>query len=395
LSQDELLEALRALPKKVQRGPALLEAEPFRELVALLAERDDAELFALARGDDALLARAALEALAGRDGDAEPLLELAGTVRPRTAPFLLRALDRRVPEGLVSRLLAAAGDAWWGAPLDDLRALIRRRDEEVSVRAVPDDQIDRAITLVDRLGDALPDSVAKALEERRWERDTARELGRIGRVWRPAGAAELTAGLLRDQPFDRDVAAIASALRNERPLLVVGEPGTGRTRRLRAAAGTIAARDWLVLEAGAAEVNAGMSYIGELEGRMRRLGEVLRGKRVAWLIPDFEALLWAGTHRHSATGILDLLLQLLEGGRISLAGEITPAAYERLLRARPAIRDAFEPLRVAPADEPRTLALAREWVSASAPGTDDAVLREAMALGRHFLRAGGRYRARC
>jgi ATP-dependent Clp protease ATP-binding subunit ClpC len=293
LSQEELLEALRALPKKARRGPALLEAEPFRQLVALLEELDDSALFALARGDEPLLARAALAALSRRDGDAEPLFELAKTVRPRTAPFLLRALDRRVPEGLVSRLLAVAGDTWWGAPLDELRALIARRQEPVSVGELPDDQINPAITLVDRLGDALDESVAKALEERRWERDTARELGRIGRVWRPAKAGELTAGLLRDQPLERDVAAIASALRNEQPLLVVGEVGTGRTRRLRAAAATFAPRNWLVFEAGAAELNAGMSYIGELEGRMQRLGELVRGKRVAWLIPDFEALLWA------------------------------------------------------------------------------------------------------
>ena len=58
-----------------------------------------------------------------------------------------------------------------------------------------------------------------------------------------------------------------------------------------------------------------------------------------------------------------------------------PAAYERLIRARPELREAFDVVRVEPMDEPRTLALA----AAAAPGTDPAVLREALALGRHFL----------
>src|SRR3954447_4718882 len=121
---------------------------------------------------------------------------------------------------------------------------------------------------------------------------------------------------------------------------------------------------------------------------MRELATTLGGKRVAWLDPQLEALLWAGTHPHSRPGHLHLLLQAMEGARLHVAGEIDPAAYERLVRARPPVRDAFEGLRGERADEPRTLALARGWAERSAPGTDDALLREALALGRHFL-AGG------
>ncbi len=51
------------------------------------------------------------------------------------------------------------------------------------------------------------------------------------------------------------------------------------------------------------------------------------------------------------------------------------------MRARPAVRDAFDVVRVEPMDE-RAHAGARR---APRAGTDRAVLREALALGRHFL----------
>jgi ATP-dependent Clp protease ATP-binding subunit ClpC len=66
---------------------------------------------------------------------------------------------------------------------------------------------------------------------------------------------------------------------------------------------------------------------------------------------------------------------------VPLAGIVTPAAYERLVRARPQVRDAFDVVRVEPMDEPRTLALAAR----AEPATDRVVLREALALSRHFL----------
>jgi ATP-dependent Clp protease ATP-binding subunit ClpC len=58
---------------------------------------------------------------------------------------------------------------------------------------------------------------------------------------------------------------------------------------------------------------------------------------------------------------------------------VDPAGYERLLRERPAVRGAFEPLRIQPASE----AAARELARAVAPSA--AVADEALALARHFL----------
>ena len=74
-----------------------------------------------------------------------------------------------------------------------------------------------------------------------------------------------------------------------------------------------------------------------------------------------------------------MVLQGMEGAELHIAGEVDPAGYERLLRERPTVRSAFEPLRI----EPATEAAARELARAVAP--DAAVADEALALARHFL----------
>jgi ATP-dependent Clp protease ATP-binding subunit ClpC len=371
---EQALESLRALPKAQRRAAALLVDETFQRAVSLIAEHEDEQLFDLAHGDD-MAARVALEALARRDGDEGPLLLLAPTVAPQTAVFLLRALDRRVRDRLVERLLAAAGPAFLKAPFDDLQALVRRRGEIVRLGKVPDERLDVVDELVRRLGDALPATVGEDLARRRAARDAALALSEVGRVWR-----ELSSNAIEDEGFAHDVDALEAAITASppRPVLVVGEPGCGRTTRLRALGARLTARGWAVLEAGATEINAGQSFIGELEGRVQRMLEALDGAPVLWIVPEFEQLLWTGTHRFSRTGVLDMLLRGLERSRVCIAGEIDPAGYERLLRERPAVRAAFDPLRLEPASDATTLALAREL----AP---DGVATEALALARHFL----------
>ncbi|HEY6889113.1 MAG TPA: AAA family ATPase, partial [Solirubrobacter sp.] len=208
------------------------------------------------------------------------------------------------------------------------------------------------------------------------------QLRSIARVRRAGEALEAGARLLPDEAFDRDVAALAEGIRGDKPLLIVGERGSGRLSRLRGAAALLAADGWLTFEAGAAEINAGMTYVGELEGRIRHLVHTLDDARVLWIAPSFEALLYAGvTRQNPQGGALDLLLAGMANAKVHVAGILAPAAYERLIRARPELREAFDVVRVEAMDEPRTLALA----ALAAPGTDRGVLREALALGRHFL----------
>lgn len=378
---NELLAELRALPKAQRSAAALLSNPTFQEAVRLMSAAPDEDLFALVRGDR-MTACVALEALASRDGEAGTLLLLVPAARGAYASFVLRALDRRSGDGLVERVLSVAGEGWLKpAPLADLRAFVERRDEVVSFDHIADNRLDEVAELVRRLGDALPAALGAELERRREARDAADQLGGIGRVLRGEAALALAAGTVPDAAFTAEVDALEHAIGASPPrsVLVVGEPGTGRTVRLHALGARLAARGWSVFEAGASEINAGQTFIGELEGQLQRIVRTLDDKPVLWIVPHFEELLWTGTHRHSRTGILDMVLRGLETAKLHIAGEVDPASYERLLRERPAVRTAFEPVRILPASEESARGLAR----AVAP--DAAVADEALALARHFL----------
>jgi ATP-dependent Clp protease ATP-binding subunit ClpC len=374
---EQVLEPLRSLPRRWRRAEALLASEPFQQAVALLEPVADLEPYV--GSGDRLVMRVALEALARREPDEETgLLLLDVQPGPQTAIFLLRALDRHVKSGLVSALLTRASPVWVKAPLADLKALIERRDEDIRIGDVPPERLSALAQLADALAGVLPPAVVSEARARYAAQMAIDRLKPIGRTWFGQEARALADGVVSDDAFARDLRALEAAVTATpaRPVLVIGELGTGRTTRLRALGARLAERGWGVFEAGAAEVNAGQTYIGELEGRVRELAGTLGGNRVLWIVPDFEQFLWTGTHRHSRTGLLDLVLATLEGARIHLAGEIDPAAYERLVRARPAVRTAFEPLRIAPASEKATLALAKG---------DPAVVREALALARQYL----------
>ena len=291
---EQALEALRALPKAQRRAAALLVNETFQHAVSLLAEREDERLFDLARGDD-IAARVALEALAQRDGDEGPLLLLAPRSSPQTAVFLLRALDRRVRDGLVERLLAAAGPAWLKAPFEDLRALVRRRGEVVWLRTVPEERLDVVEELVRRLGDALPASVGEDLAAAARPATRPASCAEVGRVWRGDEARELAAAPSRTRRSR--ATSTRSRRRSARRRRGRCWWSASRERTHDAAARTrrAAGRAGLgVLEAGASEMNAGKSYIGELEGRVQRMLDALDGAPVLWIVPEFEQLLWTG-----------------------------------------------------------------------------------------------------
>ena len=82
----------------------------------------------------------------------------------------------------------------------------------------------------------------------------------------------------------------------------------------------------MTFEAGAAEINAGMTYVGELEGRIRHLVSTLDDERVLWIAPSFEALLYAGvTRQNPQGGALDLLLAGMANAKVHVAGILAPA----------------------------------------------------------------------
>ncbi len=165
--------------------------------------------------------------------------------------------------------------------------------------------------------------------------DRARPAGARGARRRPEAAD--------GRALRRDVAALVTAIRAGKPLLLVGERGSGRLSRLRAAAGELARDGWMTFEAGAAEVNAGMTYVGELEGRVRHIVRTLDRESALWIVP---AVRGAAVRRHlppeparrarpAAGGLADAQVHVagvVEPGRLRAAGAGAPAGARRVRR---------------------------------------------------------------
>lgn len=177
-------------------------------------------------------------------------------------------------------------------------------------------------------------------------------------------------------------------------VILTGEAGTGKTELLRAIASEMCDRDRRIFDTSPLELNAGMSFVGQLEGRLRALIERSQGDPPAlWLIRDFHQLLTLGTTSSGGSGALDLLLPAIESGRILLLAETSPAGLDLLLGQRPTLARVLETVRLAPPRDEELPGIAAAWSEhRRALGRTPAlgpILGEAATLARHHLGALG------
>ncbi|MBK8975619.1 MAG: ATP-dependent Clp protease ATP-binding subunit [Planctomycetes bacterium] len=348
----------------------------FRQAIELLAS--DAftlqELLVYFTGDNHLIATVSAIAMGERD-DGEPLLGpvLAGinSCNYYAREFALRALERRVDGPLLGPVLERV-DATWGQPfaLRMLREFTRRRlqagDHEVPaavIQAMPPEKAEWLAELVEEI--PAPE-LAAALRGAHGDKVDVEFLRSVGKVWSPTDRAPRVV----DGGIERHASEVRASLTATpaRSVLLVGESGVGKTVALQHVTQLLLADGWVVFEAGAVEILAGQSYIGQVEQRMKDLMRAIAEKRkVLWIVPGMEELVLAGRHRYSTTSLLDVILPFVETGKVLIIGELAPESWERLLQQKPALRTAVDIVRIEPLGDAETLALAQRYAQAVVP----------------------------
>ncbi len=215
-------------------------------------------------------------------------------------------------------------------------------------------------------------------------------LSSIGRFW---PADDKQSALIEPVGWKDGLVAAGRVVGREpaRPLMVIGEPMSGKTSFLKLLARAVAANGWRVFEASAADLQAGQLYIGQLEGRIREtLQELDVSRKIIWYVPDLLAFAMSGTHQSQSASILDQILPALSSGRVMIWTEATPASMARLVQLRPALRRLIEAIRLEDmyADEAEELAQAVAAKLAPAPpGFDASFPKTAVDVAQHYLTA--------
>lgn len=429
---DPLTGALLAARDRIGNAPRvwrpddLLHLAAFRELADVFGDpRMDLEtLIGYWEGDDALLSWAALAALARRPRESAletRLLVRLNRFHPWSRHFLLRVLEAWNPEGgsLAARVLVRLDESWlreeMGVVLDQFLHRRARFGPASLEGAEPGDDFD-----ADQLAEILRSQVDPAIAGP-WLAalraaagatappgarpgpgapgrgvppqlaSSSAPLGEIGRLRRPGSVREERA--LPAPSADAALERAHAALTRDpaRPALIVGEAGVGKSALVRRLAARLSAEGWTVFEAGATQVNAGMSFTGALEERLRVLRRGLAGPKTLWIVPDFHQLLWAGRHNQSPTGLLEMLSPDLEAGGMVVLGETRPEALDRVLAERPEIGRLFEIVRLTPPPEAEIAGLLDAWAARARQDhrveSPPAVRGEAAALARQYLSA--------
>ena len=371
-------------------SPDALDLEPgFQSAVEALADEETpvSDVIDLARHPDGWAASMALAALVRRDDVPEEWTDAAIRALPRPSncedAFQLRAIARHARGRVIGRVLARYEGLYPGFVVEFVKTRIEGGepvDVETFRGQVSIGQADELESYLDRHGLDMGAEVQPAFEE--WR--TLELFGSIGRLWqRPFDDPPALLAGRRDDIVELVVAALTSAPR--RSVLLVGEHGAGKTALARAALDRI--EDVTVFEATAAQVNAGQVHVGELEGRVERLADGMRGRDTIWLLPELQEALFAGQHRLSPQGLLDALLPHIESGTMTLVGEVTPTALDALRTARPRVASAFEVIRVRTLDQDESIAVARHALDEDGldATTDDETLARSFDLAQQFL----------
>jgi len=343
----------------------------------------------------------ASEALARRP-DAQPAVErvLSNIGQWAQWPlfFRLRFLAAHADRPVIGPVLVEVRD-WWGkepvtvAAVDEFIGQRYEAGETVSLGGILEDvpvtRLDEIEAFIQRLdpryGAGLLDEIARHREEMLDPQFVAS----AGRLWTgpiPGPAFFETERLTGHLASMRD----AFGARPPRSILLVGEPGVGKTALIRAFSKDLTNHGWRLFQTSGSEMLAGTRYVGDIETRVDQLRRnACVAKRVALVVDGFAELTTAGRTKQHPVGVFDLIWPFVKSQELLLVSEVAPGAYQTLERAYPGLPVVVKVIRVAPLDEQESEDLGKALVSRMQPQADDAtreaVVREALQLARTYL----------
>jgi ATP-dependent Clp protease ATP-binding subunit ClpC len=413
-----LLYEITQVSPEVTRPEHLWALPPYREAVALLQDpKVPGELLLdMVQGERLYHAVAALDALARRPRDEAlegPLLSQLNRFHPWNGDGVLRVLEAWHPDdpALAGRVVARLDRQWASSGHSvSLERFLRRRAAKAPLSldgvALNADRIEELLEAVLPEQDpALVEPLVTHLKNAQKElaRATPRppgmgppdlhELGDLRGIgqWYERGKLP-EPPVFMTGPLAESAEKVVKALTSQppRPVLIVGESGVGKTALARSVASRLSRDGWRVYEAGASQLNAGMSFVGMLERRLLELRKQLAGEpKTLWLVPDFHQLLWSGRAMQSPTGALEQLMPAFEANEIVALGETRPGTLDRLLAERPEIGRLFEIVRLAPWRDEEVEQMLGAWAQRTARDrrvdVEPWLLDEAAQLARQYL----------
>jgi ATP-dependent Clp protease ATP-binding subunit ClpC len=380
----------------------LLEQKEFVEAAKLLADADVPlqVVMQYVSGASWTLACAGLTALRERADRAQAVDDVIahiGNLPPWAIYFALEFLLTVEPRPAAGAALTGAKPWWSDDPIIPalFRDYLARReglgDAPTFGPALPPAAAEPAKLLLQRIGHPYAGEVLSDLQRLQSACVDRAFLTSFGRFW---GDAKGLNALIEPADWEEGlVAARTAALgASARSLLVSGESRVGKTSFLRLLAARLKDNGWSVFEAGGADLMAGQEWFGQLEGRIQRVvNELAVTKKIVWYIPDMLQMALSGRHQGQAASILDQILPAITADRLVVWTEASPAGTVRLLRLRPALRAAFELVRMEPQDQEDTLALAhafaRRMGETLGVAIDPRCIETALSSARQYLTA--------
>ena len=403
---SSLVKTLSPLAEEVGHPRELLDMPEFQAVVAVL-RRPDASLPLIAQhalGANWPLACAAFVVLAerpDRQSLCDQVVRHLANARPYVLLYALRYLTtlfERPPVGAV----VLAAPQWW---LNN--AVIPGFIEEYFARSAalgdrplpgnslttrPGDDLTNAFGLLQKVQHPFASALIAALRAWQDTRIDRQFLGTVGTFWSSAEADPL---LVAPEAWQEWLitAQAAICLPHPRSILVSGDPRIGKTAFIKLLGDRLQQDGWKIFAAGGADLQADQSYIGQLEGRIRKVIESLHARRkLVWYVHDFSQMAASGTHKGQSASILDQILPAMAAGHLIVIGESSQAAATRLFRSRSTLRSLMEVVPLQPMDEAETAALAAEIADLipkqGGPVVPKPTIAAVMDLALHYMGTG-------